>query len=191
VTRRYNRASLPSTDMLFIDIARALLDILGSLLVGLLLLRVWAAAIGMPPRNPLAHFARALTDWFVQPIARIVPARGRIEWAALIAAALTCVLILIVKLGMIGFPLTADVVLFGALRQLVNWALTLVIWVTLIYVLISWINPMAPVAPALSMLLQPLLGPIRRIVPTIGGIDLSPMVLLILVYIIQMVLGRI
>lgn len=176
--------------MLF-DIARVLLDILGSLLVGLLLLRVWAAAIGMPSRNPLAHFARALTDWFVQPIARVVPTRGRIEWAALIAAALTCVLIIIVKVGMVGLPLSADLVVIGALRQLINWALTLVIWVTLIYVLISWVNPMAPVAPALSMLLQPLLGPIRRIVPTIGGIDLSPMVLLIVVYIIQMVLGRI
>ncbi len=57
--------------MLFVDIARVLLDILGSLLVGLLLLRAWAAAIGMPARNPLAHFARALTDWLVQPIARI------------------------------------------------------------------------------------------------------------------------
>lgn len=176
--------------MLFIDIARVLLDILGSLLVGLLLLRVWAAAIGMPSRNPLAHFARALTDWFVRPIARVVPARGRIEWAALIAAALACVLIVVVKLALIGFPLAVDAVVIGALRHLINWALTLVIWITLIYVLISWINPMAPVAPALSMLLQPLLGPIRRIVPTIGGIDLSPMLLLILVYIIQMVVSR-
>lgn len=177
--------------MLFIDIARVLLDILGSLLVGLLLLRVWAAAIGMPSRNPLAHFARALTDWLVQPIARVIPAHGRIEWAALVAAVLTCVLIILAKLAMVGLPLAADVVVIAALRQLINWALTLIIWVTLIYVLISWINPMAPVAPALSMLLQPLLGPIRRILPTIGGIDLSPMVLLILVYVVQMVLGHV
>jgi len=66
--------------MLFVDIVRALLDILGSLLVGLLLLRAWAAAIGMPVRNPLAHFARALTDWLVKPLARVIPSRGRIEW---------------------------------------------------------------------------------------------------------------
>jgi YggT family protein len=62
--------------------------------------------------------------------------------------------------------------------------------VTLIYVLISWVNPLAPVAPALSVLLRPLLEPIRRILPTIGGIDLSPMVLLIAVYLLQMVVGR-
>ncbi|HTN47856.1 MAG TPA: YggT family protein [Burkholderiaceae bacterium] len=176
---------------MFVDVARALLDILGSLLVGLLLLRAWCAGIGMPARNPLAHFARALTDWLVQPIGKVIPARGRIDWATLLAAALTCALIVIAKRGMLGLPIAPDMVVIEALRQLLNWALTLVIWITLIYVLISWVNPMAPVAPALSMLLQPLLGPIRRIVPTVGGIDLSPMVLLILVYLVQMVLGRI
>ncbi len=72
-SRRYNRGAshLIGPPMLFVDIVRALLDILGSLLVGLLLLRAWAAAIGMPARNPLAHFARALTDWLVQPLARV------------------------------------------------------------------------------------------------------------------------
>ncbi len=59
--------------MLFVDIARALLDILGSLLVGCLLLRVLGALIGMPSRNPLAHFSRALTDWLVKPLARVIP----------------------------------------------------------------------------------------------------------------------
>ncbi len=92
-------------------------------------------------------------------------------------------LIVLAKLAMVGLPLAPDIVLIEAVRQVLNWALTLVIWITLIYVLISWVNPMAPVAPALSMLLQPLLGPIRRILPTIGGIDLSPMVLLIAVYV--------
>ena len=44
---------------------------------------------------------------------------------------------------------------------------------------------MAPVAPALSMLLRPLLDPIRKILPAMGGLDLSPMVLGLLVYIVQ------
>ena len=109
----------------------------------------------------------------------------------MLGAVLVCVLIVLAKLAMVGLPLAPDIVLIEAVRQVLNWALTLIIWVTLIYVLISWVNPMAPVAPALSMLLQPLLGPIRRILPTIGGIDLSPMVLLIAVYVVQMVLGRI
>ena len=177
--------------MLFVDILRALLDILGSLLVGLLVLRAWATGIGMPARNPLAHFARALTDWLVRPLARLLPSRGRVEWAALLAALLVSALIVAAKRALLGLPFAIDIVVLGSVLQLINWALTLIIWVTLIYVVISWVNPLAPVAPALSMLLRPLLQPIQRILPAIGGIDLSPMVLLIVVYLIQMIIGRV
>lgn len=177
--------------MLFVDILRALLDILGSLLVGLLLLRAWAAAIGMPARNPLAHFARALTDWLVQPLGRLLPSRGRIEWAALLAALLVTALIVAAKRALFGLPFAVDIVVLGSVLQLIHWALTLIIWVTLIYVVISWVNPLAPVAPALSMLLRPMLRPIQRILPAIGGIDLSPMALLIVIYLLQMIIGRI
>jgi len=176
--------------MLVADIARLLLDILGSLLVGLLLLRAWMTAIRMPPRNPLAHFARSLTDWLVGPLARLASSGGRIEWAALVAALLVAALVLAAKVAMRGTPIPWDWILMAAFVQLIYWALSLVIWVTLIHVLVSWINPHAPVAPALAMLLRPLLGPIQRILPALGGIDLSPMVLLILVYIGQMVIGR-
>jgi YggT family protein len=89
-----------------------------------------------------------------------------------------------------GLSLAWDLVLIESVRQLLNWALSLVIWVTLIYVIISWVNPLAPVAPALSMLLRPLLSPIQRILPALGGIDLSPMVLLIIVYVLQMIVAR-
>lgn len=177
--------------MLFVDIARALLDIVGSLLVGILLLRCWASFIGMPSRNPLAHFSRALTDWVVRPLARVIPNQGRVEWAALLAALLLSLAIVVLKVLVAGLSLAWDLVLIESLRQLVNWALTLVIWVTLIHVVISWVNPLAPVAPALAMLLRPLLGPIQRILPVIGGIDLSPMALLIIVYVLQMIVGRI
>jgi YggT family protein len=176
--------------MLLADIARLLLDILGSLLVGLLLLRAWMTAIRMPTRNPLALFARSLTDWLVGPISRLVPSGSRIEWSAMVAALLVAVLVLALKVALRSAPIHWDWILIGALAQLIYWALSLVIWVTLIYVLVSWINPHAPVAPALATLLRPLLGPIQRVLPAVGGIDLSPMVLLILVYIAQIVIGR-
>jgi YggT family protein len=176
--------------MLFVDIARALLDIIGSLLVGVLLLRCWATFIGMPARNPLAHFSRVLTDWLVRPLTKLIPGRGRVEWAALLAALLLSFAIVVLKVMLAGLSLAWDLALIESLRQLLNWALSLVIWVTLIYVIISWVNPLAPVAPALSMLLRPLLGPIQRILPVLGGIDLSPMVLLIIVYVLQMVVAR-
>lgn len=176
--------------MLLADIALLLLDILGSLVVGLLLLRAWIAAIGMPARNPLAHFARALTDWIVRPVSKLLPLRGRIDWATLLAALIVTILIVIANTALKRFPLEWDYVAVSAVRTLIHWALSLIMWVTLIHVIISWVNPLAPVAPALAALLRPLLQPIQRILPNLGGIDLSPMVLLIGVYILQMVVAR-
>jgi YggT family protein len=66
-----------------------------------------------------------------------------------------------------------------------------VIWLTLIQAILSWVNPLAPVMPVLRTLTDPMLEPIRRIMPNLGGVDLSPLVLLILAQVALMVLNRI
>jgi YggT family protein len=58
-------------------------------------------------------------------------------------------------------------------------------------VVLSWVNPYAPVAPAIAMLVRPFLAPFQRVIPPIGGIDLSPLVLIVVVNILLLVLGRI
>lgn len=172
------------------DIARFLLDILGSLLVALLLLRAWMRYIGMPSRNPVAQFTYAMTNWLVGPISKLVPTRGRLDWASLLAALVVTLLLVIAMRAVVGADIPWDIALVAALRQLVIWGLNVIVWVTIIYVVISWVNPHAPFAPAFEVLLRPLLTPIRRILPTVGGFDLSPMVLLIGVYVLQMVVAR-
>jgi YggT family protein len=54
----------------------------------------------------------------------------------------------------------------------------------------SWVNPSAPLAPFVSALNYPLLRPIRRVVPPIGGLDLSVLFALILLQVVQVILGR-
>lgn len=175
---------------MLVDIARFLLDILGSLLVALLVLRAWMRAIGMPSRNPVAQFTYAMTNWLVGPLSRVVPVRGRIDWASIFAALLVTLLVIVLSRAVIGAGIPWDIALVVALRQLIVWSLNVIVWVTIIYVVISWVNPHAPFAPAFDLLLRPLLAPIRRVVPTIGGFDLSPLVLLIGVYVVQMVIAR-
>lgn len=172
------------------DIARFLLEILGSLLVALLLLRTWMRYIGMPSRNPVAHFTYAMTNWLVGPVSRVLPARGRVDWASLLVALVVTLALVVAMRAVVGADIPWDIALVAALRQLVIWGLNVIVWVTIIYVVIGWVNPHAPFAPALDMLLRPLLAPIRRILPTIGGFDLSPMVLLIGVYVLQMIIAR-
>jgi len=176
---------------MFIDIARFLLDVLGSLLVGLLLLRVWIFAIGMPGRNPVVQFVVALTNWLVRPLHRMFTPRGRIDWVSIAAAFLVTLLVVALIQLLRGTEFPLDVVLLAALRQLILWGLNVVVWVTIIYAIVSWVNPHAPFAPALGMLLRPLLRPIQRILPPVGGFDLSPLVLLLAVYVLQMIIARI
>lgn len=176
---------------MLVDIARFLLDVLGSLLVGLLILRVWIHAIGMPGRNPVVQFVVALTNWLVGPLHRVLRPRGRVDWVSLTAAFLVTLLVVILIQQLLGVNFSFDFILLTALRQLVVWALNVVVWVTIIYAIVSWVNPHAPFAPALGLLLRPLLAPIQRILPPVGGFDLSPLVLLLGVYVLQMVVTRI
>ncbi len=175
---------------MLVDIARFLLDVLGSLLVGVLILRVWVHAIGVPSRNPVVQFLVALTNWLVRPLHRVLPARGRIDWASLAAAFLVTLLVVVIRQVIVA-DVAFEFVLLATLRQLVVWALQVIVWVTIIYAIVSWVNPHAPFAPALGMLLRPLLAPIQRFLPPVGGFDLSPLVLLLAVYVLLMVVARI
>jgi len=61
------------------------------------------------------------------------------------------------------------------------------VWVTLIQAVLSWINPLSPVMPVLYTLTAPLLDPIRRALPRMGGLDFSPLILLVIAQVAMMV----
>lgn len=179
--------------MLFIEIARMLIETAAALLGVTLLLRAYMNWLGMPARNPLAQFVLALTDWVVVPLRRIVPAFRRIDSASLVGAYLVAVLqlvliFLVIGAGVADWPWAK--VLLVSLAQLLRWALYLVMWLTIIHVILSWVNPYAPVAPAMSMLVRPFLAPFQRIIPTVGGVDLSPVLLIVVVNVLLLVFAN-
>ncbi|HTT10151.1 MAG TPA: YggT family protein [Burkholderiaceae bacterium] len=179
--------------MLFIEIGRLLLETVGALLGVTLLLRAYMNWVGMPSRNPLAQFAIALTDWLVRPLRRVIPPAGRWDTASLVAAYLVAVVMMALTFVLIGagvgtWPLGS--LLMTALVQVLRWCLYMVFFLTLVHVVFSWVNPYAPVAPAVAMLVRPFLAPFQRILPPIGGFDLSPLVLLVVVNVLLLVLSR-
>jgi len=179
--------------MLFVEIGRLLLETVGALLGVTLLLRAYMNWVGMPSRNPLAQFAIALTDWLVRPLRRVIPPAGRWDTASLVAAYLVAVVMMALTFVLIGasvstWPLGS--LLLTALVQVLRWCLYMVFFLTLVHVIFSWVNPYAPVAPAVAMLVRPFLAPFQRILPPIGGFDLSPLVLLIVVNILLLILSR-
>jgi YggT family protein len=81
-------------------------------------------------------------------------------------------------------------VLLSGLLIGLKWAFNVIVWVTLIQAVLSWINPLSPVMPVLYTLTAPLLDPIRRMLPRMGGLDLSPLVLLVVAQIVMMILNH-
>lgn len=174
------------------EIARFLLNIVFTLFGAVLLLRVWLQLVRMPPYNQVSRTVFKVSDWIVVPLRRIIGGRGGIDWACIVAAWL-CALVYLMLTILVSGGNPVSVLPIGlaiALIMVLKWAINLVMWVTLLMAIMSWVNPTAPAMPILIALTEPLLNPIRRVIPSLGGIDLSPMVLFILTQIALMVLSR-
>lgn len=175
------------------DIIRFLLEITFTLFGAALILRTWIHAVRLHPFNPLARAIYQGTNWLVLPLRRVIPATGSIDWTSLIAAWVAALIYLIlVWLSAVGAlpPASALPSAMGsALLMVLKWTLNLMVWMTLIQAVLSWVNPLSPLMPLLQTLTAPLLDPIRRILPR-TAIDFSPLVLLIGAQILLMMVAR-
>jgi YggT family protein len=166
-----------------------LLDVVVGLLGGTCLLRLYMQYQRVPFGNPVGRFVFALTDWLVLPLRRILPAVRRVDTASLVAAFLlelaqVGVLWLVAgRPGEVGLlPLLA---LFDLLRLVISGLTGLVI----VYALLSWVQADSPITDVIDRLCMPLLRPWRRLIPLVGGIDLSPLAFLVVLQVIGMVLS--
>lgn len=183
---------LPFTTMLY-QITSFLLEVAAGLLSGVCLLRLYMQyqRIPMSARsgNPMGKFIFAFTDWLVLPLRKVVPAVGRWDMASLVAAFLVQLAQFAVLWALLGMGASVASVLvyavFGLLRMTISGLTGLVI----VYAVLSWVQSQSYLSDLLERLVMPVLIPIRRVLPLVGGIDLSPLVLLVLLQIAGIVLG--
>jgi YggT family protein len=135
--------------------------------------------------NPLSQFIVRVTNPLVRPVRRVVPAVGRLDTATvlvilLLEIAATALLLAMATGG--ALPGAGTLVYLAVLRSLVL-LLRLYFVAILISVILSWVGRDArhPLVGMLNSLVEPVLGPVRRLLPTIGGLDLSPLVVLLLI----------
>ncbi|MBS1210940.1 MAG: hypothetical protein H6R19_3338 [Proteobacteria bacterium] len=139
--------------------------------------------------SQIGQFVLATTNWAVLPFQRIVPGIGRLDLSALLPAWLIQVLlVLVVTLignGGVGEPvsLLVSALAFGSLG-LLRTALQMLMWVVVLGAVLSWVNPYSPLAGPLNAFTRPFLAPFRRILPPVAGVDLSPLLLLLLLQIL-------
>ncbi|RYX97447.1 MAG: YggT family protein [Comamonadaceae bacterium] len=181
-----------------------LLETIFSLLMGAALVRAWMNWHRVSMTVQPGRFVMALTDWLVKPLRRALPkalAQARVDWASIFAAlvlallyALVWSLIFGVMLGVVhwgpGVSPTAFLILLGfAVKMLAKVALQTAMIIVLGYVILSWVQPGSPVYVMLARLSDPLLSPLRRVLPVLGGVDLSPLVLLLMLQVGLMVIS--
>ena len=163
-----------------------LLEALGSLLATACVLRAYLNWLGLGARNQVGQFVIAITDWMVRPLRGLLPAARKgprsVDWASLVAALLLAIVLAVIYILIFGRGRTPafGAVLMLALFWLIKWSLWLLTAMVLLLAVLSWVNPHAPIAPTIDALTQPFLAPLRRVVPLIGGVDLSPLVLILL-----------
>ena len=188
-------ASAQFAHTMLYQITSLLLEVAAGLLSGVCLLRLYMQyqRIPMSARsgNPMGKFIFALTDWLVMPLRKVVPPVGRWDMASLVAAFLVQLaqfLILWLLSGMAaGLPSVLIYAVFGLVRMAMSGLTGLVI----VYAVLSWVQTQSPLSDLLERLVMPVLAPIRRVLPLVGGVDLSPLALLVLLQIAGIVLGHI
>ena len=171
------------------QIATFLLDVAAGLLGGACLLRLYMQHQRIPFGNPVGRFFFALTNWIVLPLRKVLPGYKRWDFASLLAAYLFelaqfGIIALLVGRGGAAVPVLA---LFGLVRLLISGAVGL----TIVYAILSWVNADSPMTDVIDRLASPLLRPFRRMIPLVGGFDLSPLALLIVLQVLAIIVANV
>ena len=171
-----------------------LLDAVASFFCTLFLLRFMMQAMRVSFAGQIGDFVVKLTNWAVKPLRRVIPGIGGLDWASLVAALGLQLLLTLLLVSLSGQLVAVDggtvALMTGwfAVRALLRLAVYILIGALILQAVLSWINPYSPLAAPAYQLTRPLLDPIRRIVPTISGIDLSPLIVILLLQALLMFL---
>ncbi|AJR01829.1 integral membrane protein [Hafnia paralvei ATCC 29927] len=157
------------------------------LYVMILLLRIWMQWARTDFYNPLSQFIVKVTQPIVGPLRRVIPSLGPIDSSSLLVAFLLMTikypLLLLIQSGEIS--LSPYNLLFG-LISVIKSAGYLVFWVIIIRSIMSWISQgRSPMDYVLLQLTEPLMAPVRRIIPAMGGLDFSAMVVILVLYMLN------
>ena len=187
---------------MLIRIFEFLLETAFFVLIAAALLRAWMNWLRISMIGQPGSFVMALTDWLIKPLRRALPkslAQSRVDWASVLAAVLMALLyallrglLVVLLVSSEGSMNVAPELLLElpllALKMLVRVMLQTMFMLVLGYAILSWVQPGSMAYGLLARLTEPLLTPFRRVIPSIGGVDLSALVLLLALQIGMMIL---
>ncbi len=169
-----------------------LIDTLFSIYIAIMLLRFILQQTGADFYNPISQFVVKATQPLVKFTRRFIPSIKKVDTATLALALALIVIKLVFLFSIAGYPINGIQLLVKSLHDLVSLTFDIFIVALFIQAILSWVNPdpYNPVSSLLRNLTAPVLKPIQKYVPPIGGIDLSTLIGLIgLMFIKRLVLS--
>lgn len=165
------------------------LQTLGSLYLLIVLLRFVLQLVRANFYNPLCQFVVKATQPLLKPLRRIIPSLFGLDMSSLVLAILVqlalMALTLLLTYGTTGNPLQ---LLIWSLIGVMALFLKIFFWAMIISIILSWVAPGShnPGAELVNQICEPALAPFRRIVPNLGGLDLSPIFAFLVLKLIDM-----
>lgn len=161
------------------------------LLTGLFFFRLLMQGLRVDFRNPLSQFVYKLTNPVLIPIQKALPVVRGWNLAALLVTFLLTLLEtwLLYRLAGLGLPIPALLVI--SLALLIQFAATVVLWMIILRAVLSFVSPdpYNPVVQMLYRLSDPLLKPFQKLIPPIGGLDLSPVFAVLVLQLVRVLIA--
>jgi YggT family protein len=172
------------------QIAVFLVDTLFTFFVFLLLARFHFQWLRAPFHNPAGEFVLAATSWMVMPVRRVVPGLRGYDIPTLLLAWLLQVFSLWAQVAIMGGEPRAIPLIAVAFVDLVRYSIYLLVFAVVVQAVLSWFRTYSPFSPVMEAMTRPFLRPFRRFIPPLGGFDLTPLVLLIVLQVILIALSH-
>lgn len=159
-----------------------IIQAVANLFLFILLLRFWMPWFRADFRNPIAQAILRLTSPLVVPLRRVLPPVGRIDTSTIVVSFGVQYLAIFLILLLVRVSSTVLHISLTALIDLGILSAGLFMLVIFVHILLGWFAPGVynPATTLVHTMAEPLLRPFRRLVPAMGGIDISPVIPLIL-----------
>ncbi|OAE12472.1 hypothetical protein AZH11_11575 [Pseudomonas simiae] len=169
------------------DAAIFIIQTLGSLYLLIVLMRFILQLVRANFYNPLCQFVVKATQPLLKPLRRVIPSLFGLDMSSLVLALLLQIFLFVVILMLSGYQAFTVLLLPWGLIGIFSLFLKIIFWSMIISVILSWVAPgsRSPGAELVAQITEPVLAPFRRLIPNLGGLDISPIFAFIAIQLLQ------
>lgn len=178
---------------MFTQIALLLIKTAISFWVALFLFRWYCLFIKLNMTQSLGHFSQfiyQLTDWSVLPLRRVLPKSSHFDLACFVSAFLVQFAGVVLQSLLLAGDFSVSHALTLSVFELATAAISGMTGLLIVFALLSWISSNPEIQNFLDRLTRPVLSPVRKVIPPVAGIDISILVVLLMLQVINIVLAN-